>query len=436
MRDLIIIGMVVLAAFAALRSPWIGVMSWTWVSLMNPHRYAYGFAVDAPVAMIAAASTLVGILITRDRRDNPFKGAPAVWLAVLMVWMTISWRAGLDPAGDYPQWDKVMKIDFMVLVALVVLHSKKHIFALAWVCALSLAVLGAKGGLFTIATGGNYRVWGPVASFVEDNNHFATALVMTIPLLRFLQMQLESKWGRRLMLAMMLLVAASAVGSHSRGALLAIAAMGVFLWLKGRNRVIGMFVIGAAAVGLVAFMPEHWVTRMESIGTYQEDASAMGRISAWWVAWRAALDYPFGVGFNAARPELFAAYSPYPELGVFVAHSIYFQMLGHHGFIGLILWLGIWVSTFILCSRIRRDCANVPQAQWCRDLAAMCQVSLIGYAVGGAFLQLGYFDLPYNVMALAVLTHAWVKERAWQKEPSEERGWFQIPGVHSRALAQ
>ena len=61
MRDLIIIGMVGLAAFAALRSPWIGVMSWTWVSLMNPHRYAYGFAVDAPVAMLRVYCSWPGV---------------------------------------------------------------------------------------------------------------------------------------------------------------------------------------------------------------------------------------------------------------------------------------------------------------------------------------------------------------------------------------
>lgn len=435
MRDLVIVGMVCLAALVALRRPWIGIMCWTWVSLMNPHRYAYGFAVDAPVAMIAAASTLVGLMITKDRRDNPFKGSPTIWLAALMVWMTLSWRLGLDPRDDYAQWDKVMKIDFMVLVSLALLHSKKHIFALAWVCALSLGILGAKGGVFTIATGGSYRVWGPPASFVEDNNHFATALVMTIPLLRFLQLQLVGKWARRGMGVMMLLVAASAIGSHSRGALLAITAMAVFMWLKGRNRLVGLVVMAVVGVALITFMPDHWGERMETMRTYSEDGSAMGRISSWWVAWRLAFDYPFGVGFNAARAELFQMYSPYPEFGVFVAHSIYFQMLGHHGFVGLFIFLGIFISTFLMCRRIRKASEGHPQAQWCHDLAGMCQVSLIGYAIGGAFLQLGYFDLPYNIMVLVVLTHVWVTSRAWETEREVPSRWFRIPGVRSEAPA-
>jgi hypothetical protein len=41
----------------------------------------------------------------------------------------------------------------------------------------------------------------------------------------------------------------------------------------------------------------------------------------------------------------------------------------------------------------------------------MCQVALIGYVVGGAFLGLAYFDLPYVIMALIVVTGAWVERR-------------------------
>ena len=116
-------------------------MLWTWVRIMNPHRYTYGFAYNAPLAAIAAASVILGLLMTKDR-GSPFKASPVKWLVVFMVWMTISWLMGLDPAGDYAQWKKVMKIDFMVIISLVLLHRKQHIFALMWVCAGSLALLG------------------------------------------------------------------------------------------------------------------------------------------------------------------------------------------------------------------------------------------------------------------------------------------------------
>jgi len=429
-RDILVIGIVVLGALIALRRPWVGVMLWIWISIMNPHRYTYGFAYDAPVAAIAAASTLVGLLLTRDR-EHPFKGAAPVLLFLLMVWMTFSWLMGLGPEGDYPQWDKVMKIDLMVLVGLMLLRTKLHIFMLVWVCTMSLALLGAKGGLFTIANAGNYRVWGPPLSFIADNNHFALALVMTIPLLRFLQLQLANGWARATMTLLMLLLAAAALGSHSRGGLLALVGMSLVLWWRGRSRVLGGMVIFFAALALFAFMPEHWTERMATMESYADDRSALGRFSAWWVSWRVAFDYPFGVGFNLARPELFARYSPYPEIGTYVAHSIYFQILGHHGFFGLFLFMAIWVITWWNASRLMQEAASLPQAKWCADLAAMCQVALVGYLVGGAFLSLAYFDLPYYIMSMVVLARMWVRHRRWEQEPTKLNRWQVALGLGS-----
>ncbi len=431
MRDYALLAIVAVLALSALRYPWIGVMLWTWVSIMNPHRYTYGFAYDFPVALLAAVSTLIGLLLT-TQRDSPFgKGSPPIWLMLFMVWMTLSWVLGMSPADDYPQWDKVMKILVMVIVAVMVVRSQEQIFAFMWVCAGSMALIGIKGGLFTILTGGSDRVYGPPGSFIQENNSLALALVMTIPLLRFLQLQLRNRWGQRAMLAAMVLLAASALGSHSRGGLLAMGAMAALMWWRSPNRGSMGAVLVVAGIALVTFMPDNWSNRMSTIETYDADASAMGRIAAWWTAWNLAFDHIFGVGFNAARPELFIRYSPYGlQFGTPAAHSVYFQILGHHGFIGLFFWLGIWVSAWRLATRIRTLAATVPEARWCVDLANMAQVSMFGYFVGGAFLSLAYFDLPYNVMICLVMVYAWLQRKAWLVERPAVRGRFlRIPGI-------
>lgn len=428
MRDITIVAMVVVLALVALRRPWIGVLLWAWISLMNPHRYAWGFAYDFPVAAMAAAATLLGLMFCKER-DNPFKGPPVAWFVVFTLWMTLSWRMGLDPAGDYEQWDKVMKINLMVIVGLVLIRSKEQIMLLMWVCALSLALLGAKGGVFTILNGGSYRVWGPPGTFIGDNNEFALALVMTIPLLRFLQLQMPMGRWRHGMTVLMVLTAAAALGSHSRGGLLAITAMTLLLWWRGRNRLAGGVVIVAVGIALLLFMPEEWTNRMSTIDEYAEDDSALGRFSAWWVSWRVAQNYPFGIGYTLPRPELFAMYSPYPHLGTPVAHSIYFQVMGHHGFIGLFFFLMIWISTWFMAWRIKKRAEGIPEARWCADLANMCQVSLVGYLVGGAFLSLSYFDLPYNIMSLVVMTHLWLVRQRWRQESPKPTRWRAVLGI-------
>ncbi|HRY16155.1 MAG TPA: DUF5935 domain-containing protein, partial [Candidatus Competibacteraceae bacterium] len=132
MRDLLIVTIVLIAAVMALKRPWIGVMNWTWLSIMNPHRYAWGFAYSAPVAAIAAASTLLGLLFTKNRQ-SPFQGAPVGWLFVFVIWVNVSWLMGMDVAGDYEMWNKVMKIYFMTFVALMILQDRYQMMAFVWV---------------------------------------------------------------------------------------------------------------------------------------------------------------------------------------------------------------------------------------------------------------------------------------------------------------
>jgi hypothetical protein len=52
----------------------------------------------------------------------------------------------------------------------------------------------------------------------------------------------------------------------------------------------------------------------------------------------------------------------------------------------------------------------MPELEWAGDLVRMVQVSLAGYAVGGAFVGLAYFDLPYHLMAVVVICDVITKQ--------------------------
>jgi len=413
MRDILTVSLVALCAAAALFHPWIGVMGWTVISLMNPHRYAY-LASEFHVAAAVAIATLIGLILTRDRVR--FIAAPPVFaLIAFMIWMciTLPFSILFDPSWDL--WERVMKIDAMILVAVTVLVSRKHAMALAWVLIASIGFYGLKGGIFTILHGGESLVWGPPDSFIEGNNELALALVVTIPLMRFVQMQMQSRWVKHGMTVLMLLSATSALGTRSRGALIAIVAMAVMMWLRDRRKVASGLLIVIAAVVLLAFLPEQWGERMSSIGDYQQDTSAMGRINAWWMAFNLAKDRFFGGGFAISTGIVFAAYAPVPD-DVHAAHSIYFQVLGEHGFVGLGLFLLLWFLVWRTASWLRSNGPRHPESAWTADLGAMCHASIAAYLVGGAFLSLAYFDLPYDILALLVVARRWVEEKGWERE--------------------
>jgi len=271
-----------------------------------------------------------------------------------------------------------------------------------WVMALSIAFYGIKGGIFTIVNGGVYHVRGPEGSFIGGDNEMGLALIMTIPLLRYLQVTVRNIWLRGGLHAAMVLCAVATVGSQSRGALLGLVAMGTFLWLKSRNKIFTA-ILGIIAISLVLLvMPQQWYDRMSTIQNYETDPSAMGRINAWKMAFNMAKNRPLGGGLDAFQSYSFALYAPDPD-NVHDSHSIYFEVLGEHGFVGLALFLMLGLMTWRTASwvigRARRD----REKRWVADLAAMIQVSLVGYATAGAFLGLAYFDYYYTLIALVVL---------------------------------
>ncbi len=413
MRDVIIFFLVGICAAVALVHPWVGIMGWTVISIMNPHRYAW-VASTSHVAAAVAIAIFLGLLITRDRVRLIL--APATLaLVAFMIWICVTLPFSIHLDLGIELWSRALKIDLMILVALAVLHSHKHVMALTWVLVGSIGFYGFKGGIFTIARGGDFHVWGPPGSYIEGNNELGLALIMTIPLMRFLQMQHKSRWVKHALTLLMVLSATAALGTQSRGALLAIIAMSVMVWLRGGSKVLvgAMTVLVAAA--LLAFMPEQWGTRMSTISEYQQDQSAMGRINAWWMAWNLAKDRFFGAGFAANEPDMFALYAPIPG-DVHAAHSIYFQVLGEHGFVGLAVFLLIWVFVWWSAGWLRRNARKQVESVWAANLGAMCQASLMAYVVGGAFLSLAYFDLPYNLLVLVVVARRWVEERGWERD--------------------
>lgn len=406
MRDVLLTLIVFGSIPFIFRSPINGVLMWVWISVMNPQTQTWGFAHNIPFAMVIAIATMASMVLTREPRKLPWTPLTLTLLA-FALWMNITLPFSLYLESSLDQWNKVMKIMLMNVVVIMLVKSRQDIHRLMWVLVLSLGFYGVKGGLFTLRTGGGQRVWGPGDSFIGDNNAIALALIMVIPLIVYVQQNSPQKWVRRVLAGAILLCALAALGSYSRGGFLAIAAMCAFLWLKSPQKLAVGGAMVLAVPLLLLFMPDQWSSRMDSINDYAADSSAMGRINAWLMAFNLACDRFFGGGFEIYLPAVFAQYAPNP-LDVHAAHSIYFQALGEHGFVGLGLYLLLGVLTWRCGSSIIARTAAVESLHWANTLAKMVQTSLVGFAVGGAFLSLLYFDVPYYLLAAMLATRALV----------------------------
>jgi probable O-glycosylation ligase (exosortase A-associated) len=437
MRDILITVVIVGLLPFILRSPRIGAYVWAWLSMMNPQRAAFGFSRVIPFSYMVALATLVGFLFSRDRRPFPVNSITVTQL-LFVGWMSVTCLFALNtPEVVLDRWVFVLKIQSMLLVTMMLIRGREQIERLIWVVTLSIAFYGIKGGIWTVMGGGTGRVWGPTGSMIEGNNELGLALVMLVPFMYFLHQVSARRWVRVALVFCIVTTCFSILGSQSRGALVALLGMAFVLALKGKRPIQMSILISALLVAAIMFMPESWSGRMGSVQNYEQDLSAMSRIYTWKTLWALALDRPLvGAGFATDNPVVFALYAPervgdYIGGGVFVAHSIYFQALGEHGFPGLLLYLFLGVFAWRKAGKIAAETKSDPEfGSWMPVLMRMVQVSLAGFAAGGAFLSLVHFDLPYYIVGYVVLVDATLRERD-KKNISAALPVGQIASLHT-----
>ncbi len=396
--------------FFALRNPFMGVLAFFWISFMNPHRYSYGFAYTFPFALIAAAVTLVSVLINFNELKFP-KIKEAYLFIIFWLFVSLTTMFAIYPDPAWQKWVLVNKIFLMTLIAMLVITTRKRLTYFTLAIIIYIGFRGVSGAIFGILTGGQYKVWGPEDTFISDNNDIGLAFVMIVPLCFFIKNTLEKKWQSYGVLAIGVTSIIAAILTYSRGALVGLFMIGAMSILKSKHK----FLIAAASFIVILigirFLPPNWFDRMNTIKTYQEDRSANQRINSWWFSYNLACNKFLGGGFECFEMEQYAIYAPNIELAAVssangshvagTAHSIYFEVLATQGFIGLAIYLSCLIAILMSLRRVGRISRYLPNAGWVAGYSRAFSVSIIGYMANGAFLSRAFFDLFWAIYAAA-----------------------------------
>jgi len=414
MRDIILIGFICVCLIATLRYPFVGLLTWAWFTLMTPHQLAYdvyGIPLNMVIAGVTIASYILSTEITKFRFNTI-----TVLIITFAAWLTMSQIFSLDALNSAPYFDRFIKTLLFILLCVQMTTSKLQFNALVWTLVGGIGFFAVKGALFTMVTLGEYRVQGLPLTVLEDNNHFGIAAATILPLILYLRTQSAHSWMRAALMVLFCSTIIAIIGTHSRGAFLALLFFGSYFWLRSNRKfaiLAGMIIL---LVPTIMFMPAKWTERMTTITEATQDASFMGRVDAWVINYKLAKAHPFtGAGLrNSYQIDVAKSVDPERAERAKAAHSIYFEILGGAGFVGLIIYLMLYGVAFFSAWRIYLARENSTIEPWKWNFAYYAQMSLVVFAVGGASTSMemwdGYLIVIALIAALVKMTPREVRE--------------------------
>lgn len=434
MRDFFLLAVLPFLIFAIFQRPFIGLGLWIWTALFYPNGWVYGIASSIRFNLLFTVFT-IGVYLLSKNKSKLHLGAIGTLVLMFFCWATLSTTFGLAPSDfKWEIWSRFAKVIALFLFVLLIVDKKLHVDFFLWCVILSVGFFAGLEGLKYVASGGGHKIEGLAGHALGDRNELSIAMAMLLPICFYLLTEFgkKSKIIRVGLLGLIALMVIAIIGTNSRGGLIALASVGGYLFIKSKRKVLfaTLFILlGSAFVGLI---PQEWFDRMNTISQAEGDASFMGRVVAWKLSFILAIQNPiFGGGFKAL--EYFPVWSTlsqdFHQYSFFytgsalpsttqarAAHSIYFQVLGDHGFIGWGLFVSFLAAAFFKAGAISRINSKNSGPEWFSNLSTMLRLSIFTYAVGGAALSFAYFDMIYAFIALVVILDKKILPRLMQEK--------------------
>lgn len=396
MRD-IVLGIAIPAALIwALFSAQGSILVLNWIWFQRPYDFSWGFWNTMPLFQIALAIAILSNLVRGQFRPR-FPPILIVY-TLFLVWITLSTAFAFkgDLAWEYYRaFLPSMWVAPFVLFATV--HDLRLLKWVLWVSAGGIGFNAAKTAVSLTLAGGGHLT-DQISGFVGDNNVFGLVLCLVVATLMGLRTELPRRWwALSAFYGFVAAIVFCIVYTKSRGAAITLGLMFILASFFGPRPIKDLFVL--VIVGAVAYwiIPDNYFDRLATLRELESDVSAMGRLENWAFAWEQAVQHPlFGVG-----PNNHVAYNQalFPEVKVRVAHSVYFQVLGELGFVGLFLYL--WIK-FLVFQGLGRAFRNAGQGSGnsadmilVRSLAFWLLCGFGAYSVGAGLLNMLYIEFPW-----------------------------------------
>jgi probable O-glycosylation ligase (exosortase A-associated) len=303
-----------------------------WIPVTAPLR---------PALVTSVAATALMLLRRVGRAEAVlFDGVRGVALLAFCALAAASTAWSIVPEITKDAAIELLKLAAIYLTFVNLVTTPKRLAVVA--SALVLASIVTSVGAIQWYLGGVDLVEGFRARWVggyADPNRLGMALALVVPIaLAFVIRPKASILSRVVFAAAVGLAVTAIVFSHSRGTFLGMS-IGLAIWLVRDRRFMQGAAVALVLAGMLVFAPKSFWDRTETVSSYEQDASARGRIEAWKVTSNMSRQNPLlGIGFNAFQP----AWPLYADPGMrraYAAHNVFLQTIAELGFIGFALFL-------------------------------------------------------------------------------------------------
>ena len=419
MKDLLLLLVFVMFMAVGLLAPFVWGLGYIWVDVLVPHMISYSLLSGMPVAFIMGAGAFVSYLLF-DRRSPPRISALHVLCLLMAIWITLTATWAVAPDAAWTKWNPSVKVVAFAAFMPFMFRSRVQIEAYLLVLILSAAGHLLPWGLKTLVTGGGYNqalgLLDVNGTILAESSSVAAISIMFVPFLAWVRTHsLIIPWQKaRTGLASFLTVSylVASIGTFARTGLVGLAVLGVGMLIRSKRKI--LFILLALVMGGVMFAvtSDKWFARIDTIADYNEESSALVRLLVWQWTVGFALEHPFGGGFNSYLTNTINLDTgpdglPFIEHGR-AFHSIYFAVLGEHGFPGLALYLLIMALCLFTMQRVIRRCRGRPDLAWAADLARASQLGLLIIMACGNFVDLSFLFVIWDIVALILCLNAHV----------------------------
>ncbi len=421
MRDLMFLGFWIALLPLAFRGAHLGVMLWAWTSLLAPNDLLFGLGAAVPFAKVAAIPTLLLLVFGRPGQARIRFGRTGLLLVALACVAILSQTVTVM-ADTAPGWDlceKYLKILALGLAVLWTMTDRLRIHGLLMAICLGLGYIAVDEGAKFILSGSGHKILGSPS--LGDNNQIALDVLLIIPILQYLYGAATSWAVRAACVGTGLLAVVTVIASFSRGGAVGLAIVAIATIAVSRRKGASIILVLLAGLLVSQVVGSDWTARVDTVQNAQEDSSFMGRVIAWKVSTALAIQRPLtGGGFHAIQHgEVWASQAgnflaldivPTEPQGAIAraAHSIYFEVLGDMGFLGLGLFLLLfgcaWRDAGAIVAMVRASRRD--DFAWAADLASKLRVSLLAFLVSGGLLSAAYYDIDYLLVCLIAATRS------------------------------